>query len=318
MEFRFPAVASQAENRAESASHRWFINSERILPPDPRSPAMSRNLKRLLAEKKRVHVFHLGHLCDPKIIDLVGVMGGWDAIWLDQEHAGLTLDMISQCARAARAADLDCFVRLTATDYATMMRPLEVGASGIMAAQIRTAAEAAKVIEWAKFWPQGLRGVNSGGVDGGYGTMSLADYMRHANESTYVIIQIEHFEAVENVEAIAALPNLDALFVGPADLSQSMGLPGETDHPKVMAAVEQSRGGVPGRRMSRGRSCRRTRRWRSARSSWGARCCRWAGTTWQLGAGWLQAASRTSGSGYGANAAGRIVGEVEQWRKRNP
>jgi 2-keto-3-deoxy-L-rhamnonate aldolase RhmA len=200
---------------------------------------MSRNLKRLLAEKKRATVFHLGHLCDPKIIDLLGVLGGWDAIWLDQEHAGLSIDMISQCARAARAADLDCFVRLTATDYATVMRPLEVGASGIMAAQIRTAAEAAKVIGWAKFWPQGLRGVNSGGVDGGFGSMSLADYMRHANDSTYVIIQIEHAEAIENVEAIAALPNLDALFIGPADLSQSMGLPGETDHPKVMAAVER-------------------------------------------------------------------------------
>ena len=200
---------------------------------------MSRNLKRLLAQKQRTTVFHLGHLCDPKIIDLLGVLGGWDAVWLDQEHAGLSIDTIAHCARAARAADLDCFVRLTATDYATVMRPLEVGAGGIMAAQIRTAAEAAKVIEWAKFWPQGLRGVNSSGVDGGFGTMSLAEYMRHANDSVYVIIQIEHFEAVENVEAIAALPNLDALFIGPADLSQSMGLPGETDHPKVLAAIER-------------------------------------------------------------------------------
>jgi 2-dehydro-3-deoxyglucarate aldolase/4-hydroxy-2-oxoheptanedioate aldolase len=200
---------------------------------------MSRNLKRMLAEKKRTAVFYLGHLCDPKIIDLLGAIGGWDAVWLDQEHAGLSIEMIGQCARAARAADLDCFVRLTATDYATVMRPLEAGAGGIMAAQIRTPAEAAKVIEWAKFWPQGLRGVNSTGVDGRFGTMSLANYMRQANESTYVIIQIEHAEAVENVEAIAALPNLDALFIGPADLSQSMGLPGETDHPKVLVAIER-------------------------------------------------------------------------------
>ena len=62
------------------------------------------------------------------------------------------------------------------------MRPLEVGASGIMAAQIRTAAEAAKVIEWAKFWPQGPGGVNSSGVDEGFGTTPLAEYMRQANE----------------------------------------------------------------------------------------------------------------------------------------
>jgi len=199
---------------------------------------MSR-LKRLLAEKKLTTAFFLGQFCDPKIIDLLGVVGGWDAVWLDQEHAGLSIDLISQCARAARAAGLDCFVRLTATDYATVMRPLEVGCGGIMAAQIRSPAEAAKVIEWAKFWPQGLRGVNSGGVDGAFGTVPMAQYMRQANDTTYVILQIEHIDAVESVEAIAALPNLDALFIGPADLSQSMGLPGETDHPRVIAAIER-------------------------------------------------------------------------------
>ena len=193
----------------------------------------------MFAEKKLATCFGLGQFCDPKFIELIGTVGGWDAVWLDQEHAGLTIEQISHAARAAKLVGLDCFARVAPTDYATVMRPLEVGCYGIMAAQVRSTAQAAQIIEWAKFYPQGMRGVNSSGVDGAFGTLPMADYMRKANDDTYVIIQIEHQDAVNCVEEIAALKHLDALFIGPADLSQSMGLPGGTDHPKVIEAVER-------------------------------------------------------------------------------
>ena len=144
---------------------------------------MSR-LKRLLAEKKLTTVFGLGQFCDPKFIELIGTVGGWDAVWLDQEHAGLTLEQLGHGVRAARAVGLDCFVRLAPTDYATVMRPLEVGATGIMAAQIRSVEQAAQVVEWAKFYPQGMRGVNSSGIDGAFGTVPMADYMKKANDGS--------------------------------------------------------------------------------------------------------------------------------------
>jgi 2-dehydro-3-deoxyglucarate aldolase/4-hydroxy-2-oxoheptanedioate aldolase len=193
----------------------------------------------MFAEKKLATAFGLGQFCDPKFIEMIGTVGGWDAVWLDQEHAGLTIEQISHAARAAKVVGLDCFVRLAPTDYATVMRPLEVGAYGIMAAQVRSTKQAAQVIEWAKFYPQGMRGVNSSGVDGAFGTVPMADYMKQANDETYVIIQIEHKDALECVEEIAALKHLDALFIGPADLSQSMGLPGQLDHPKVIEAIER-------------------------------------------------------------------------------
>ena len=200
---------------------------------------MPSRVKQLLKQGKMVRVFGMGQLCDPKLVEMVGVSGGWDAVWLDQEHVALPGQLIENCTRAARAVGLDSFVRLAPTDYASVMRPYEAGAGGIMAAQVRSAEQSAEIIHWCKFHPLGLRGVNSGGIDGGYGTIPMADYLRQANDDTYVILQVEHFEAVEAIEKIAALPSLDCLFIGPADLSQSMGLPGQMDHPQVWDAIQR-------------------------------------------------------------------------------
>jgi 2-dehydro-3-deoxyglucarate aldolase/4-hydroxy-2-oxoheptanedioate aldolase len=196
-------------------------------------------LKSLLKQDRLVRVFALGQLCHPKLVELVAWSGGFDTVWLDQEHAGLTIAQIEEAARAARGAGIDSFVRLNATDYATVMRPLEAGAGGIMASMVRSARQAEEIVTWAKFQPRGLRGVNGTGVDGRYGGLTGPDYFRQANEETVVAVQIEHRDAVEEVEKIAAIPDLDFLFVGPADLSQSMGLAWQWEHPRVWAAVER-------------------------------------------------------------------------------
>jgi 2-dehydro-3-deoxyglucarate aldolase/4-hydroxy-2-oxoheptanedioate aldolase len=199
---------------------------------------MGARLKQALAQGKVVYVFGLGQLCHPKLVEIIGLEGGFDAVWLDQEHAGLSIAQLEEAARAARVTGLDSFARLAATDYATVMRPLEAGVGGVMAAQVRSAAQAADVVRWAKFHPLGLRGLNSTGVDGRYGTLPLAEYLRRANDETFVAIQIEHADAVEEVERIAALPGVDVLFIGPADLGQSLGVPGEWEHPRLWEAVE--------------------------------------------------------------------------------
>jgi 2-dehydro-3-deoxyglucarate aldolase/4-hydroxy-2-oxoheptanedioate aldolase len=200
---------------------------------------MGARIKKALAENKLVRDFSVGQLCSPKIVEIIGLQGGYDAVWLDQEHVGLTIPQIEEGARAARGVGLDSFVRLAATDYATVMRPLEAGAGGIMAAQVRSADEAAQVVRWAKFHPQGLRGINGSGVDGRYGTMPMPEYLQKANEEVFVAIQIEHIDAVNDVEKIAALKHVDVLFIGPADLSQSMGLVASWDHPEIWAAIER-------------------------------------------------------------------------------
>jgi 2-dehydro-3-deoxyglucarate aldolase/4-hydroxy-2-oxoheptanedioate aldolase len=200
---------------------------------------MGTALKALLAQDRLIRVCALGQLCHPKLVEMVGWHGGFDAVWLDQEHAGLTVAQIEEAARAGRGCGLDTFVRLNATDYATVMRPLEAGAGGVMASMVRSARQAEEILTWAKFQPRGCRGVNGTGVDGRYGTYLSAEYFRRANAETVVAVQIEHRDAVEEVEAIAAIPDLDFLFIGPADLSQSMGLPGQWEHPQVWQAVER-------------------------------------------------------------------------------
>src|SRR5260370_40651249 len=108
-----------------------------------------------------------------------------------------------------------------------------------MAAEGRSARQGEEIVQWAKFHPRGLRGINNSGIDGGYGTIPFADYLRKANAETFIAIQIEHVDALEEVEAIAAVKDVDVLFVGPADLSQSMGLPGEGNHPRLWNGLER-------------------------------------------------------------------------------
>lgn len=200
---------------------------------------MGKRLKEALAQNKLVRVFGLGQLCDPKFVEIIGQHGGYDAVWLDQEHAGLSIAQIEHACLAARAVGLDSFVRLAPTDYATVMRPLEAGAGGVMAAQVRNAEQAEEVMQWAKFYPRGLRGVNGSGVDGRFATMPMPEYMKRANEETFLAIQIEHHSAVDDVEKIAALKDIDVLFIGPADLGQSMGLVGDWDNPKIWQSIER-------------------------------------------------------------------------------
>lgn len=200
---------------------------------------MGAKLKQLLAAGKLVRVFGLGQLCHPKFVEIIGLHGGYDGVWLDQEHVALSGAQLEEVSRAARATGLDSFARLNATDYAAVMRPLEAGVGGVMAAQIRSAEQARMVVHWAKFHPLGLRGVNGTGVDGRYGTLPLLEYFQKANDDTLVAIQIEHAEAVEEVEKIAALPGVDVLFIGPADLSQSLGIPGQWENPRLWQAIER-------------------------------------------------------------------------------
>jgi 2-keto-3-deoxy-L-rhamnonate aldolase RhmA len=197
------------------------------------------HLKALLKQDRVLRVFALGQFCSPKLVELVGHFGGFDAVWFDQEHVGLTTLQIEEAARAARAVGLDNFVRLPATDYAAVMRPLEAGAGGVMASMVRSAREVENLLSWAKFHPRGLRGVNGTGADGRYGLEPVLEYFHRANAQTVVGVQIEHIDAVEEVEKIAAIADVDFLFIGPADLSQSMGIPCQWDHPRLWQAIER-------------------------------------------------------------------------------
>jgi 4-hydroxy-2-oxoheptanedioate aldolase len=127
------------------------------------------------------------------------------------------------------------------------MRILETGVGGIMCSMVADAAEAKRIVQWAKFnnpspspgEVTGMRGWNGGNIDGAYATMAAADYIRHQNTQTMVICQIEHEAAVAEAAAIAAVPGVDGLFFGPGDFSASIGLPGQIRHERVKSAMQQ-------------------------------------------------------------------------------
>jgi 2-dehydro-3-deoxyglucarate aldolase/4-hydroxy-2-oxoheptanedioate aldolase len=196
-------------------------------------------IKQRLAEGQVVRTFGLGQLLTPKLIEIIGEHGEFDALWLDSEHSELTMKDIESATLAARVHGLDNFVRLPATSYAAIMRPLEAGAGGVMVSMVRSAQEADQAVRWAKFWPRGERGMNGGNRDGRFGLLPMADYVAQANRETFVGIQIETAGALAAVAEIAAVSDVDLLFVGPADISQVLGVPGEFENPRCLDTIER-------------------------------------------------------------------------------
>ena len=195
-------------------------------------------IKEKLAAGETVRLFGTGQLIGPKMIEIVGCNGGFDGLWIDFEHAGVTMRDIEMTTLAANAYGLDHFVRQPATDYAAIMRSLEAGANGVMVSMVRSAEEADKAVRWAKFHPRGERGMNGSNRDGRFGLTPVADYVKEANARTFVGIQIETAGAIAEIAEIARVPDVDLLFVGPMDISQLMGVPGDFEDPKCLAAIE--------------------------------------------------------------------------------
>jgi 4-hydroxy-2-oxoheptanedioate aldolase len=176
------------------------------------------------------------HLTDPSLYELTSLMG-FDGIWMDMEHHGYSLETALGLMRAARVGTADVLVRPAKGEFMRLGRMLEGGAQGIMYPRCADAAEAREVVTWSKFAPLGRRGIDSAGADAPYCAMPVAEYIRAANEQTFLVIQIEDQGAVADARAIAEVEGVDVLFFGPGDFSVLSGIPGQFDHPRVHEAV---------------------------------------------------------------------------------
>ncbi len=197
------------------------------------------SLKARLNAGETAVILAAGRIFHHNLLQIVGLTGGFHGVWLDMEHVGLTTEQLEIATLACRANGLDTFCRVAPTDYATVTRCLEAGAGGVMAAQIFSVEQAEEFVRWSKFAPRGYRGLNTGGVDAGFTTIPAAQFTKKANDETFVLIQIETLPAVEQCAAIAAIDGVDALFIGPADLSQSLGVTGDFFHEKCLAAIDK-------------------------------------------------------------------------------
>jgi len=164
---------------------------------------------------------------------------GFDFIAVDAEHSAVELPQAQALFQAVRAGNPDCaaLVRLPGTDYSVTKRYMDAGAAGVIAPMVSTPEEAREVVRAVKYPPEGERGVGFC-RDNLYG-MKLEETVAAANERTLVCVQIEHIRAVENIDAILSVEGVDAAFVGPYDLSASMGITAHFDNPEFIAARER-------------------------------------------------------------------------------
>lgn len=167
----------------------------------------------------------------------IAAEAGFDWLLVDLEHgAGSESTLVAQLQALGKGpAPL---VRVESGARLRIGRALDAGATGIMVPRVGTPAEAAEVARYLRYPPQGVRGVALGTRAAGFGRVALADISR-LNEDILGIVQIETREAVEHVDAIAAVDGVDILFIGPADLSLALGIPGQLDHPDFHSAVDR-------------------------------------------------------------------------------
>ncbi len=193
----------------------------------------SRILRELRAGK-RPTCFKL-NLADPRVIELCGLAGA-SAVWICNEHVSNDWFNLENQIRAAKLYDVDTIVRIEKGSYSDYVKPFEADATAIMVPHVKTAEEARQIVEMTRFHPLGRRAVDGGNPDGRYCQIPVADYMAHSNTERLLIFQIESPEALENVEAIAAVPGYEMLLFGPGDFSHLIGKPGQLNAREVVAA----------------------------------------------------------------------------------
>lgn len=198
----------------------------------------SKVLARLRADKP-VLMTNMSMGVNTMAVEMAGLFG-FHAVWLDMEHRSFTWREMETLIMAARLGGADALVRIRKQEgYATFLRPLQEGASGMMIPHVRSPEEAARWVEYGKYGPTGRRGLENVMRDADMGLAETVPYIEHANRETFLALQIEDVEAVEAVDEIAAVPGYEILFAGPADLSNGYGVTGQARHPKVMQAIEK-------------------------------------------------------------------------------
>lgn len=176
-------------------------------------------------------------LSSPAAAEAVGGLG-FDFLMVDVEHTPLSVETAEDLVRAVDAAgDTDVLVRVAENDPIRIKRALDTGAAGIMAPQINSVDEAEALVEAASYPPEGIRGI-AGSRANAYGA-DIDSSFHGANDEIAVLAQIESEAALPNVHDIAGVAGVDALFLGPADLSADMGCFGEYDDPAFSDAVDR-------------------------------------------------------------------------------
>ncbi len=177
--------------------------------------------------------------CDPSFIEIVG-LSGFDFAIVDMEHGPLSVETAADLCRAGQRAGLDPIVRVRKNDAPQIQRALDIGSAGVQVPQIETRGQAEAVVRAAKYAPLGMRGISLYTRAGDYTVNGLAGITDQLNEEQLVIIHIEGVRGLENLDDIVTVPHIDIIFLGPYDLSQSFGIPGQVNDPRVVNGMKDA------------------------------------------------------------------------------
>jgi 2-keto-3-deoxy-L-rhamnonate aldolase RhmA len=176
-------------------------------------------------------------LADPAVVEIAGFAGA-EAVLLDAEHGMIGPETLRSMLAHARSAGVAAVYRPRSFDAAACRQALDAGAAGIHVSHVDSEDEAEAVVRACRYAPLGQREMSLGrAID--YDIRNLAPYVRQANDSQLLVVMIESPEGVANAEKIAAVPGIDVIHIGMADLSHAMGLTGDYHHPDVYAAIER-------------------------------------------------------------------------------
>jgi 2-keto-3-deoxy-L-rhamnonate aldolase RhmA len=193
-------------------------------------------VKGILAEGGRAFGTMITSVTWPGIMEILAA-SGWQFVVIDTEHSLYNHETIENLLRAARQSGIVPLVRPADADYYLISRMLDLGAYGVMVPRVDSVAEATQIGNATRYPPVGVRG--AGGNILSVCGLPLPEYIKHANSVLLTAIMMESQQAIDNLDELAAVPNTDVLVIGPTDLSINLGIPGQTDHPKFIAAAEK-------------------------------------------------------------------------------
>ncbi len=197
-------------------------------------------VKRILREGGLALGTHTGGIADPQIVEIIG-LAGFDAAFIDLEHTSFDLHDVQRMVVMAERVGITPIVRTPGFDPAFILRLLDMGVQGIQVPHVGDAATARAAVRAVRYMPDGERGMAAQSRAAEYGHIPLAQHMAQSNREILLACMIEDMAAVERIDEIAAVPGVDLLAVGPSDLSRSLGVAGEPDHPRLVAAIDRVR-----------------------------------------------------------------------------
>jgi 2-keto-3-deoxy-L-rhamnonate aldolase RhmA len=198
----------------------------------------SNKVKRALKEGRVAFGTMVTSVRSPQVAEMLAA-AGFDFFVVDTEHNYFDMAQLADMMTVARADDIVPLVRVPDTLYHLMARPLDCGAMGLVCPRVETREQVVHIIRCTKYQPDGERGASLSNIHTASRKVDHLDYMRWANDETLLVIQIESKRAVDNIDDLVSVPGVDATWIGPFDLAQSLGLVGKWEAPELLACYDR-------------------------------------------------------------------------------